>query len=99
MSDKTSDDLVELFRARGLPEAQSLVFLLGEAGIAARIDNEMLQGVVGEVPAGWMTAPRVLVLERELDAANRILGAFLPDSRPEGPDDTGLRCLACGAAM
>src|SRR5262245_3059461 len=100
MPDDTSDDLIELYRARGLPEAQALVFRLEETGIAARIDNEMLQGIVGEVPAGWVTGPRVIVLRRDLDIAQRVLAGFLPGSEPAAEEsDAGLRCLACGAAM
>src|SRR5262249_7433866 len=101
MSDSTSDELVELYRACGLPEAQALYFRLEEAGISARIDNEMLQGVVGEVPAGWMTAPRVLVLQRDLEAARRVLQEFLPVDKPPVTRQVSdaLSCLACGATM
>jgi membrane protease YdiL (CAAX protease family) len=101
MADDANDDLVELYRARGLPEAQALLFRLEHVGIAARIDNEMLQGIVGDVPVGWMTAPRVLVLRRDFDAANRILEEFPPAARPltDEADDRTLRCLACGALM
>ena len=40
MTDDQDDEIVELYRARGLPEAQALYFRLEEAGIPARIDNE-----------------------------------------------------------
>ena len=50
----TPDELVELYRARGLAEAHALRIQLEEEGIAAQVDNEMLQGIVGEVPGGWV---------------------------------------------
>jgi len=100
MPDDTRNELVEMYRARGLPEAQALVFRLEEAGIAARIDNEMLQGIVGEVPAGWVTAPLVIVRRRDLDIAQRVLAEFLPGSETAAEESVvGLRCLDCGAAM
>jgi len=101
MTEEPNDDLVELYRARGLPEAQALFFRLEEAGIAARIDNELLQGVIGEIPAGWNTAPRVLVAGRHLAAAQEVLRGFLPPAGgPLSGDDGGdLHCLACAAPM
>jgi len=100
MTDDQDDEIVELYRARGLPEAQALYFRLEEAGIPARIDNEMLQGVIVEVPAGWDTAPRVLVARERLEAARQILQDFRPAAATtDSDDDGGQACLACGATM
>jgi membrane protease YdiL (CAAX protease family) len=101
MSDERTDDLVELYRAVGLPEAQALFFRLEEAGIPARIDNEMLQGVIGEVPAGWDTAPRVLVARERLEMAEQVLREFQPAvaATSESDGDGREACLACGAPM
>src|SRR5215213_7410984 len=52
---------VELYRARGADEAHALRAHLEAAGVPARVDGELLGGIVGEVPFGWVTAPRLLV--------------------------------------
>ncbi len=89
------DDLVEIYRAGGLPEAHALRLRLDAEGVSATIANELLQGVVGELPLGWATAPRVAVRRADEAAARAVLAAFL--ARPSaGGDD---RCLACGAGM
>ena len=95
------DDLVELYRARGADEAHALAAELAEAGVLARIENELLQGVVGEVPGGWVTAPRVLVARQHLNAARAALDDFLAGAGPSNPDTepSELRCLACRAPM
>jgi membrane protease YdiL (CAAX protease family) len=95
------DDRVELYRARGADEAHALAAELFEAGVPARVENELLQGAVGEVPAGWATAPRVLVARRHLNAARAALDDFLAGAGPATPDaEPGeLRCLACRAPM
>jgi Putative prokaryotic signal transducing protein len=94
---------VEVYRARGLPEAHAVRLLLEREGIAAEIDNEFLQGAVGELPMGWTTAPRILVAPVHEAAAADLVRAFL--QRPtqtrdeEEGDDGPLRCLACGTQM
>jgi len=95
-----SGDLVEIYRARDLPEAHALRIDLEREGISAHVDNEILQGAVGELAAGWTTAPRVLVGPADGVAARAVLEEFLQrmGSRTEG-EDTSLRCLACGASM
>jgi membrane protease YdiL (CAAX protease family) len=91
---------VEVHRARSLPEAHALRLALEREGIPVFVDNEMLQGAVGELPAGWATAPRLLVAPEHADAARALLAQFL---RPAAePDEGGLTpesCLACGALM
>jgi membrane protease YdiL (CAAX protease family) len=87
---------VELYRARGLPEAYALAARLEAADVPAVIDNEHLQGAVGEIPGGWVTAPRILVAEEYLAIARDVLAEFLrPPAAPAG----GLKCLACDAPM
>lgn len=93
-------DPIELYRARGLPEAHAIRLLLEEEGIPVRIDNELLQGALGELPFGWTTAPRVLVERSREEDARRILDAFLERiARNDAEDEHRDRCLACGASM
>ena len=93
-------DPVELYRARGLPEAHAIRVALEEEGIAVRIDNELLQGAVGELPMGWNTAPRIMVERDQQEAARRIVVAILERTmHPEETDYQSDRCLACGATM
>jgi Putative prokaryotic signal transducing protein len=96
---------IELYRARWADEAHALRAELVEAGVPALVDSELLQGIAGEVPGGWITAPRVLVPRGHLAKANSILAEFIARAldvdTPTGTtgDDSGLRCLACRAPM
>ena len=94
------DDLVEVYRAQGLAEAHAIRILLDAEGIPARIDNEHLHGAVGELPAGWATAPRVLVPRTAEPAARAVLArAKQESSRAGGDEGPDFRCLACRAVM
>ncbi len=98
--DHLPNDPVELYRARSLPEAHAIRVALEEEGIAVRIDNELLQGVVGEVPFGWTTAPRIMVERSQEETARRILDEYLQQTtHTEETEDQPDRCLACGATM
>ena len=97
------NDPVELYRARGADEAHALLAHL-EAAVAARIDGEFLGGIVGEVPFGWVTAPRLMVPQGRLEVAEAVLADFLAGaasraSSPDGEADGDEKCLACGADM
>lgn len=97
-----SDDtrLVEIYRARGLPDAHVLRLRLEDLGIPVLIENELLQGVVGELPLGWPTAPRVLVPEDQAEAARAVIEehrSTLPPTSEQNGDDTV--CLACCAEL
>lgn len=97
-----SDDtrLVEIYRARGLPDAHVLRLRLEDLDIPVLIENELLQGVVGELPLGWPTAPRVLVPEDQAEAARAAIEEHRSTLAPipeRNGDDTA--CLACGAPL
>lgn len=97
---RNAEEPVELYRTRGGTEAQVLRSFLEEAGIDVRIDNDMLNGIVGEVPAGWVTSPRVLVRNEQLAAAQEVLNWFLKDTEAARTQDDGqARCLACSKLM
>jgi hypothetical protein len=87
---------VELYRARGADEAHALRAHLEAAGVKARVDGELLGGLVGEAPFGWVTVPR-----GRLDVAEAVLADFLGGAaRPTGAGAEGdAACLACGADM
>jgi membrane protease YdiL (CAAX protease family) len=90
-------EIVEVFRARGLPEAHALRLVLEENSIAVRIDNELLQGALGELPMGWATAPRIMVRRSDEQAARALIEEHV--GRSGGRSGAGKDCLACGAAM
>ena len=96
------DDRVEVYRAPGLPEAHAIRLALEREGIPAEIDNEFLQGAVGELPMGWSTAPRILVAPAHEVAAADLVRGFLEGrgrAREVEVNDGTLRCLACATPM
>jgi hypothetical protein len=92
---------VELYRARGADEAHALRAHLEAAGVQARVDGELLGGLVGEVPFGWATAPRLLVPRGRLEVAEAVLADFLGGAARRAGAGAGgdAACLACGADM
>ncbi len=100
MSAGASGNPVEIYRARSLQEAYALRLALEDEGVPARIDNEMLQNAVGELPGGWATAPRILVEPADAVKARAILEKILQRAKGlEERDGTPMRCLACGEPM
>jgi|SRR6185295_7883873 len=82
-----------IYQARDLIEAELLLQRLRDRGIPCALQNDLLQGILGELPLSLR--PRVCVLEdrdksagllcvREMEAALR---------QPEGPE---LTCRSCG---
>ena len=61
--------LVEVFRAADSQHAHLVKEALEDAGIRAVVEGDLLQGAVGGVPAGWSSAPRVLVAEGDASKA------------------------------
>jgi hypothetical protein len=107
---KSADpNFVEAYRARNAPEAHLMANALEEAGIQVQIEGELLQGGVGDLPPGWPTAPRVLVEESQLPAAQRLIDQLEAERKPKADDEdqdedqddeyAQTRCLACGAIM
>jgi hypothetical protein len=93
-------DPVELYRARGISEAHAIRLAIEAEGIAVFIENEHLQGALGELPFGWSTAPRVLVNRADEAPAREILKTFTiqpPENEPEA--EMQMRCLACQSPM
>jgi hypothetical protein len=88
---------VELYRARGADEAHALKAHLDAAGIPAHVDDELLGGVVGEVPVGGEPSRRLLVPRGRLEVAEAVLADFLSGAAERADGDQ--KCLACGAEM
>ncbi|MFM9963692.1 MAG: DUF2007 domain-containing protein [Planctomycetaceae bacterium] len=64
---------VEAYRAAHAIQAHALRLVLEEAGIRVIIENEALQGAIGDVPCGWSSAPRLMVDESQLAAARALI--------------------------
>lgn len=96
-----SDDIVEIYRAKNLPEAHAIRLFMESEGVAVSISNETLQGIVGETAMGWATSPRLLVTRSDLERAQKLLASHLAQARSRDPSLTedALTCLACGAVM
>jgi hypothetical protein len=98
----TNRRFVEVYRARNVAQAHLITNALREAGIEAVLENDLLQGALGDLPPGWATAPRILVEQGGVEAARALIGPYdtAPVSEPE--EDTAgdaPRCLACGGPM
>lgn len=99
-------DLVPIYTAADLVQAQLLRDLLAEEDIDAWIINEALSGAVGEIPAGWSSSPRIVVSQTDVESARAIALAFdqrkptaaLRVSEANDPvvdADTWPRCIMC----
>lgn len=66
--------LVEVYRAKNVPQAHILRSALEEAGIRVFVEGEMLQAAMGEVPFGWQTAPRLMVAASDFAQARELIG-------------------------
>jgi len=65
--------LVAVYRAKDNTQANLLRSTLENAGIRAMIDGDLLQGALGELPAGWASAPRIMVDEDDATNARSLL--------------------------
>ncbi len=95
-------EFVEIYRPKNLLQAHAIRMALEEAGVDVRIEGELLQSAVGEIPLGWDTLPRILVDSSQLKIAREIvdrLDARSTAEPTEGETDEGTRCLACGCEM
>ncbi len=91
---------VVLYTARELYQAQAVHDALVEQGLPARIEGEYLTSVLGDIPVGDATAPRVMVRQEDEARARSILDSLIDEleSMKDNPKDEQL-CLSCGANM
>jgi hypothetical protein len=94
-------NLIEVYRAKNLPQAHMIRIALEEAGIHANIDGALLQGAVGDLPIGWPTAPRILVDQTDAALARSIIDRVDDETLARSDDDDldVTHCLSCGAVM
>ena len=81
---------IVIYTAANLPEAHILRNTLDELGIHAAVINDAVQMAVGDLPAGWPTAPRVVVDEEQAELARRValeFDAIGRASRQQAEDD------------
>lgn len=71
----SDDTLVEVYRAMHPPQAHMVANFLRDAGIPATVHGENLQGGLGELPFGWSTAPKVMVMSNNAAAARALIEA------------------------
>ena len=65
-----------IYTAGRIEEAVIVKQMLDERGIDAQIENQALQGAVGELPAGESTSPRVRVAAEHAEKAREVVQAF-----------------------
>jgi hypothetical protein len=94
-------DLVEIFRAKNMPQAALLKAALEEAGIRCVVENDPLENSPGALTLGWTTDPRILVDVADQLRATEIAKDF-DKEEVEGVEGTGAdvdTCLECGKVM
>jgi hypothetical protein len=72
-------DWVVVANARDWIHANLMAGVLTEAGLAVRIGNEHLQGVLGDVPSDMASRPHVLVHARDAAWASEVLAELAED--------------------
>jgi hypothetical protein len=96
-------ELVEIFRAKNMPQAVLLKAALEEAGIRCVVENDTLDNAVGGLTLGWSTDPRLMVEAPDEARATQIAKEF-DKEEVEGIEGTGTgadvdTCLECGKVM
>jgi Putative prokaryotic signal transducing protein len=96
-------DLVEIYRAKNIPQAMLLQLALEESGIRSTLDNEVLDGAPGDLALGWPTAPRIMV-DRPDEAKARGIAVNFDQAEVNGAEGSDLEddaatCLDCGQPM
>ena len=95
-------EFVEIYRPKNLMQAHAIRMALEDAGVDVRIEGELLQSAVGEIPLGWDTLPRIMVDSSQLNTAREIVERSDARAAAEPPGDETderTRCLACGCEM
>jgi hypothetical protein len=96
-------NLVEIYRAKNLPQAMLLQTALEEAGIRSTLANAVLDGAPGDLALGWPTAPRIMVDSPDEAKAREIALQFdqaeIERAEASEHDDDTSKCLECGKLM
>ncbi len=67
--------LIEIAIANDLIHAGLIQATLASEGIESVLENQSLQGILGEAPMGFATAPRVVVHAEDAERAAEILAS------------------------
>ena len=97
-----NNPFTEVFRARTSAQAHMVKNALENEDIAAILENDILQGVIGDVPMGWATFPRILVAPDRADAAREIIKQIEEAQQTredEAEADDTPYCLSCGSVF
>ncbi|WP_296460166.1 DUF2007 domain-containing protein [Rubinisphaera sp.] len=73
---RLNENIIEVYRARNLSEAQMLVNVLADQGIEAQIGGASSSGGYAEV-VGWHGSPQVLAFENDRIRARAIIEEYL----------------------
>jgi hypothetical protein len=76
-----------IYTAANLPQAHILRNLLEDLGIPATVTNDAVQQAIGDIPAGWSTAPRVVVAAEHAELARRVALEFEVPGHDSPRDD------------
>ena len=76
-----------IYTAANLPARHILRNLLEDLGIPSRVTNDAVQQAVGDIPAGWATAPRVVVAEEHAELARCVALEFDAHGHESPRDD------------
>src|SRR5437763_15608498 len=79
-----------IYTAANLPQAHILRNLLEDLGISARVINDAVQQAIGDIPAGWATAPRVVVAGEHAELARRVALEFDAHGHESPRDDEAI---------
>ena len=93
MSTPDPDELVRVYRAADVPDAQLVRNMLEDAEISAVVQGETLALAMGDIPVGPSTAPTVWVHARNATRARELVEqreAHTPTDQP------AWTCLECG---
>ena len=70
-----------VFEASNSVEAHMVLHLLGQHGLAGRVEGEYLTGAMGDLPVAGLV--RVVVEEPDYDAARAVVAAFEAEQPPD----------------
>lgn len=69
-------ELREVYRAKNPLQGGLVIAMLEQNQITARMDGAILSSAGGEIPLGWSTAPKVMVLSEDLERARKIVAEW-----------------------
>ena len=91
---------LEVYWARDSIGAHAVRALLEDAGIDARVENELLQGAAGEIPTGPSISPRVRVAGEDASRALELIEAWQAERSASARQPVAdWICARCGESV